>query len=73
MRKITELERARATHRQVSEDQAKFEKPVFVAPLTGTSIVAEGQSVHMECRVVPLGDASMNIHWLKNGESLQVK
>ena len=72
MRKITELERSRAAHRQVSDDQQNFDKPVFVTPLTGTDVVAEGQSAHMECRVVPLGDASMKINWFKNGEALQV-
>jgi hypothetical protein len=25
----------------------------------------------MECRVVPLGDASLKINWFKNGEALQ--
>ena len=72
MRKITQLERARATHKQVSDEQQSFDKPVFVTPLTGTSVVAEGQQAHMECRVVPLGDASMNVNWFKNGEALQV-
>ena len=72
MRKITELERSRASHRQISEDQQQFDKPVFVTPLTGTSVVAEGQSAHMECRVVPLNDASLKINWFKNGEALQV-
>ena len=72
MRQITELERSRAAPRQVSDDQQNFDKPVFVTPLTGTDVVAEGQSAHMECRVVPLGDASMKINWFKNGEALQV-
>jgi hypothetical protein len=43
-----------------------------VAPLTGTSVVAEGQSAHMECRVLPHNDASLKINWFKNGEALQV-
>jgi hypothetical protein len=62
----------RAAHRQISDDQQKFDKPVFVAPLTGTSVVAEGQSAHMECRVLPHNDASLKINWFKNGEALQV-
>ena len=70
MKKITALEMGK-TRRQLSEVAQAFEKPAFLAPLTGTAELQEGQHAHMECRVVPVGDPSMRFEWYRNGEQLQ--
>ena len=72
MKKITALETAKSRHKSTVEAGAGFDKPVFTSPLVGSSEVAEGQSAHMECRVVPVGDPDMAFRWSKNGESLKM-
>ena len=70
MRKITALESNKG-RKEESSAAATFEKPVFTHPLIGSSEVKQGKNAHLECRVVPVGDASMSFEWTKNGESLQ--
>ncbi len=70
MKKITALEMGKAK-RQLTEVAQAFEKPAFIAPLSGTAELGEGQHAHMECRVVPVGDPSMKFEWYRNGEVLQ--
>ena len=70
MKKITALESAKV-HKEHTEAVGTFDKPVFTHPLIGTSEVKQGRNAHIECRVVPVGDANMKFEWTKNGESLQ--
>lgn len=71
MKKITALEMNKV-RRQVSEGGQQFERPVFTHPLSGTSQVAEGENVHLECRVVPVGDSNMKYDWYCNGSQLKL-
>lgn len=32
--------------------------------------IQEGESVHMECRVAPINDPKLTVHWLKDGKPL---
>lgn len=36
-----------------------FDKPVFTSSLTGPSEVYEGQHARFECRVIPIGDPTL--------------
>ncbi|KAL1245317.1 Kettin-like protein, partial [Trichinella spiralis] len=48
-----------------------FPPPKFVSPLLAIiSDVNEGDSVHMECRVIPINDPQLEIQWLFNGKPL---
>ena len=68
MRKITALETR--TERQNGHEEVSFGKPVFTSPLNGKSDVSEGGALHMEARVVPVGDPQLTFEWTKNGEQI---
>ena len=70
MKKIAALE-SKKPKAVVDQDQ-QFDKPVFVATLSGTAGVKEGGQAHMECRVAPVGDPNMKFQWLVNGEPLKM-
>ncbi|KAL3105626.1 hypothetical protein niasHT_021729 [Heterodera trifolii] len=46
------------------------EEPTVQQPLVETLDAAEGESVHLECRVTPINDPQLQVHWLKNGQPL---
>jgi hypothetical protein len=70
MKKIAALEAKRP--RATDDPDQQFDRPVFVAPLSGTAAVAEGGQAHMECRVAPVGDPNMKFQWLCNGEPVKM-
>jgi hypothetical protein len=70
--KATRLEQAKFTEPQYDiEDQCKA-KPVFTRPLSDPHPVKEGQSVHVECRLEPLGDPTLQLEWFHNGHPLTI-
>ncbi len=71
MRKIEKLEAGKVTTRVEEEDRV-FEKPIFTQLLTGPSELIEGQNAHFECRVLPVGDASLKFLWYVNGKELKL-
>lgn len=46
------------------------EAPIFISSLTGPTSVEDGQSVHLECRVIPVNDKGLTIHWYRNGTKI---
>merc|ERR1719402_158301 len=46
--------------------------PVFKTPLAKPAPVNEGQNVHMETRLEPIGDPSMKVEWFFNGRPLTI-
>ena len=70
MKKIAAME-SRVMH-QKTELEATYGKPVFTSPLAGSAEVGEGQTAHMEARVVPVGDPQMTYEWTKNGENINL-
>nr|CAD2187171.1 unnamed protein product [Meloidogyne enterolobii] len=45
--------------------------PHFVQPLNGNmGEIEEGEPLHLECSVAPVGDNQLRIHWLRNGQPL---
>ncbi|XP_044003588.1 titin isoform X2 [Aphidius gifuensis] len=49
-----------------------FEKPIFTQLLTGPNELWESQTARFECRVVPVGDASLKFLWFVNGIELKI-
>lgn len=49
-----------------------FDKPIFTQLLTGPTELWEGQMARYECRVVPVGDASLRFEWYMNGVELKM-
>ena len=43
---------------------------MFTQPVRDVRLV-EGQSLHFEARLIPVGDANLHVEWFKNGVPLQ--
>lgn len=52
-------------------EQKTFQRPVFTAPLQNIELV-EGQSAHLECRLIPVGDPTLKVEWFFNEKPLQM-
>ncbi|GFY64285.1 titin [Trichonephila inaurata madagascariensis] len=50
-------------------EKRTFQRPVFTAPLQNLELV-EGQSAHMECRLIPVGDPTLVVEWFFNEKPL---
>ncbi|CAL4067925.1 unnamed protein product, partial [Meganyctiphanes norvegica] len=70
MRKIEALE-ARKHQDRIDGAEKVYDKPVFTAHLVGPAQVMEGQSIHFECRVVPVGDVNLRYEWFCNSTELK--
>ncbi|GIY11090.1 titin, partial [Caerostris extrusa] len=59
------------SRRQPTEfvEKRTFQRPVFTAPLQNLELV-EGQSAHMECRLIPVGDPKLVVEWFFNEKPL---
>ncbi|XP_022670614.1 titin-like isoform X6 [Varroa destructor] len=51
-------------------DKQKGQRPKFTTPLSTMSGLREGESVHIECHITPVGDPDLRVEWFKNGEPL---
>lgn len=69
-RRIAQLEAKEAGRPE--EPERIFDKPIFTQLLTGPSELWEGQMARYECRVVPVGDASLRFEWYMNGVELKM-
>ena len=57
-------------HRQTIEEMSIDQAPVFTKPLHNIE-TAEGTNIHLECRLIPVGDSSMRVDWLVNGQPIR--
>ncbi len=60
------LEDSSRHQRTTTEDVFVQQQPRFTKPLHNIDTV-EGTNIHMECRLIPVGDPTMRIDWLFNG------
>lgn len=65
---LRHIERARPSTRP-DDDDKHYPPPQFVVPLRDVQQL-EGGKVHFEARIEPLGDPSMRVEWLLNGQLL---
>jgi len=68
MDKIRELE-ARGPRTRDEEIQT-FQKPVFTTALQNV-VMEENRSAHLVARLIPVGDPSLKVEWLKDGKILE--
>ena len=54
---------------QAETEEEKPNPPRFVSDIKDVDLI-EGQAAHFDCRVEPVGDASMRIEWFHNGRPL---
>ncbi|XP_067120871.1 titin [Centruroides vittatus] len=69
--KIQALEEETGYKREVYIEPRTCQRPVFTAPLQNLDNLIEGQSAHMECRLIPVGDPTLKVEWFFNNEPLQ--
>lgn len=52
------------------EDEQLGQPPKFIVQLQNLSNLNEGESVHLECQLIPNDDADMRVDWYHNGKPL---
>lgn len=68
LEKIKELEsRGQRTR---SDEIQTFQKPVFTTALQNVA-KSENQSAHLAARLIPVGDPSLKVEWMKDGKVLE--
>ena len=71
LEKIRQLEGATPFQRpEVPEPQTR-QRPVFTQPLQNIDGIAEGQTAHFECRLIPVGDPTLKVEWFRNEQPLE--
>lgn len=69
--KIKQLEGAAPFKRPEIQDAVTKQRPVFTQPLQNLDFVAEGQTAHFECRLIPVGDPNLRVEWFRNEKPLE--
>ena len=69
MQQISYLESEQRAE-QVVQEQVVKQPPQFVKPLKNID-AHEGQNIHLEARLLPTGDSTMNVDWTLNGKPLK--
>ncbi|XP_046465810.1 titin isoform X2 [Neodiprion pinetum] len=52
-------------------DKSKGQKPKFTTQIQSLEGLKDGQSVHFECTLIPVGDPNMKVEWFHNGQPLR--
>ena len=52
------------------EDELVAAPPNFVVNLQGKTSLVEGQNLHVECRIEPYPDPTLNVEWYLNDKPL---
>ena len=58
--------------KQEFEEIVSHGPPVFKTTLQSPQPVSEGQNIHLEARLEPIGDPSMRVEWFFNGRPLTI-
>jgi hypothetical protein len=66
---LKHVERSAAQQRREVEETTRYPAPTFMTPLRDLSIV-EGEKVHFDAKVAPVGDPSMKVEWFCNGKAI---
>lgn len=69
--KIRELECHAPHQRPEIPDRVTLQRPVFTQPLQNIDTIAEGQTAHFECRLIPVGDPNLKVEWYRNDKVLE--
>jgi hypothetical protein len=56
----------------IQQEVTSQAKPVFRTPLQDPQPVIEGQNIHLEARLEPIGDPFMRVEWFCNGKPLTI-
>lgn len=64
---IQKLEEALYKREEILTDEEQPNPPKFIVELKDVVDVDEGAPIHFDCRVEPVGDASLRLDWFHNG------
>ncbi|GLH07319.1 LOW QUALITY PROTEIN: Titin [Gryllus bimaculatus] len=70
LEKIRQLEE-HTPFRQPDIPEPTRQRPVFTQPLQNIDGIAEGQTAHFECRLIPVGDPTLKVEWFRNEKPLE--
>ena len=71
LEKIKELESARPFRRSEVPDNVTKQRPVFIHPIQNIDYITEGQTAHFEAQLIPIGDPTMKVDWLRNDKLIE--
>lgn len=71
LEKIRQLESATPFQRPEIPEAVTRQRPVFTQPLQNIDFIAEGQTAHFECRLIPVGDPTLKVEWFRNEKPLE--
>ncbi|XP_033606475.1 titin isoform X1 [Cryptotermes secundus] len=71
LEKIRQLEGATPFQRPEVQEPQTRQRPVFTQPLQNIDAIAEGQTAHFECRLIPVGDPTLKVEWFRNEKPLE--
>uniref|UniRef100_A0A1B6D7W5 Ig-like domain-containing protein n=2 Tax=Clastoptera arizonana TaxID=38151 RepID=A0A1B6D7W5_9HEMI len=71
LEKIRQLESATPFQRPEVPEAVTRQRPVFTQPLQNIDFIAEGQTAHFECRLIPVGDPTLKVEWFRNEKPLE--
>uniref|UniRef100_A0A0K8UMS0 Regulatory protein zeste n=1 Tax=Bactrocera latifrons TaxID=174628 RepID=A0A0K8UMS0_BACLA len=68
--RLQHLEDGAKRQRISVQEEVVNQAPVFTLPVRDVR-VAEGQAVHFEARLIPVGDPHLKVEWLRNGQPIE--
>ena len=70
---LPKLHALEADYRYVrqEEEMPTFQRPIFTSPIKNIDNIVEGQSAHFECRLIPIGDPTLEVEWFVNNIPLK--
>uniref|UniRef100_T1J5H7 Ig-like domain-containing protein n=1 Tax=Strigamia maritima TaxID=126957 RepID=T1J5H7_STRMM len=72
MEKIQRMEESHFVEPSYVIDEVSKSKPYFPVPLKDPPPLKEGEHIHLECRLEPTGDPTLQVEWFFNGRPLTV-
>ena len=66
---LKHVERSAQQQRREVEESSRYSAPSFLTPLRDLNIV-EGEKVHFDAKVAPVGDPTMKVEWFCNGKAV---
>lgn len=67
-KRIQEIEAPKAAPEPVPDKV--YQKPQFISPLENCEDLQEGETVRLQCSLQPVGDPSLKLTWLRNGQPI---
>lgn len=71
LEKIRQLEEHTPYKRPEIDEPTTRQRPVFTQPLQNIDSIAEAQTAHFECRLIPVGDPTLKVEWFRNEKPLE--